>query len=82
MFLVQHEKEIVTPILTYIRPPGRNLVVPITNADWEQNKCPFLRADYRCNVYEIRPTVCRMMAQVPTMSCPLLKRFTGKDLIP
>ena len=23
------------------------------------NKCPFLRADYKCNIYEHRPLICR-----------------------
>lgn len=44
----------------------------ITDPDFDKNKCPFLRADCKCNIYEERPQVCRDMAAVPRMPCPFL----------
>lgn len=39
------------------------------------NKCPFLRKDYRCNIYENRPEVCRLFGEIPKMPCDLRKKI-------
>lgn len=44
-------------------------VLAITNPDPMKNKCPFLRADYRCNIYENRPDVCRKFGEIPELKC-------------
>lgn len=41
---------------------GQN-VVAITNEDIAENRCPFQRYDYRCNIYDRRPKICRMFGE-------------------
>ncbi len=38
---------------------GRN-VLPITDPNPYKNKCPFLTITNRCNIYENRPTLCKL----------------------
>ena len=38
------------------------------------NKCPFLRADYKCNIYENRPEVCRQFGQIEELPCKFRKK--------
>ena len=33
-------------------------------------QCPMLSPDRRCNVYDIRPLICRLWGLVRTMRCP------------
>lgn len=33
--------------------------------DIQHNKCPFLRSDCKCNIYEDRPDVCKKMGEIP-----------------
>lgn len=54
--------------------PMFGAVFPITANDPKKNKCPFLRADYKCNIYENRPDICRKMGTVDKMPCNLIKR--------
>lgn len=56
---VLSEKEIQR-IKNYIRknnikPVNRNNILTQTNT----NKCPFLNEDYKCNIYSVRPEICR-----------------------
>lgn len=39
------------------------------------NKCPFLRADYKCNIYEHRPLICRKFGDCshPMLICRYMK---------
>lgn len=39
------------------------------------NKCPFLRTDYKCNIYEHRPTICRKFGDGshPLLTCKYIK---------
>lgn len=39
------------------------------------NKCPFLRADYKCNIYEHRPLICRKFGEGghPMLVCKYIK---------
>lgn len=48
---------------------GGQAILPWTANHPLANRCPFLRADYRCNIYEQRPSVCRLMAEVPELPC-------------
>lgn len=46
-----------------------------TSVSLMHNKCPFLRADYKCNIYEHRPHICRKFGDGshPLLSCSYLK---------
>lgn len=39
--------------------------------DLSNNKCPFLRKDYKCNIYDNRPTICRLFGEKnhPLLRC-------------
>lgn len=70
--LERYKDKIVNPILFTL--PQGPYVVAFTDADPANNKCPFLRADYKCNIYENRPEVCRLFGIVPQMPCKWLKK--------
>lgn len=38
-----------------------------------ENKCPFLKDDCTCNIYEYRPDVCRKFGQIPQLPCKYIK---------
>lgn len=60
---------IVNPLLsTHQIAPGA--ILAITEYNPEKNKCPFLREDCKCNIYHNRPEVCRLMGEIPRLSCP------------
>ena len=44
---------------------GRKLYLPITDTDFHKNKCPFLRDDYKCNIYDNRPWIRRVFGTPP-----------------
>lgn len=44
---------------------GRAHYLMITDKNPAKNKCPFLRADCKCNIYENRPVICRRYGQTP-----------------
>lgn len=59
---------IVNPIIEKAPfPDGSYLAV--TDYDPLKNKCPFLRKDYKCNIYHNRPEVCRLMGNIPELKC-------------
>ena len=70
--LVKYADKIVNPIL-YTEPIGIG-VFAVTNIDMMQNKCPFLRSDYKCNIYDKRPSVCRKFGEIEELPCELLKK--------
>lgn len=47
--------------------------IPFTNDNPMLNKCPFLRSDYKCNIYENRPDVCRKFGTIPELPCKFIK---------
>ena len=65
-----YKDKIVNKILStkYI---GKGVVVYITNEVWKENKCPFLRKDCLCNIYENRPYICKRMGETMDMRCYL-----------
>lgn len=46
-----------------------------TAAKIADNKCPFLRTDYKCNIYEHRPLICRKFGsgEHPLLTCEYMK---------
>lgn len=67
--LTKYADKIVTPIKATEEIFGGAAVLPWTANHPLANRCPFLRSDYRCNIYEHRPAVCKLMAEVPEMPC-------------
>ena len=49
-------------------------IVAFTNPDPNKNKCPFLRADCKCNIYENRPEVCRLFGTIEKLKCSYIKK--------
>lgn len=45
-------------------------VLPWTSSDVMENRCPFLTRDYRCNIYDNRPEVCRKFGEIEQLPCP------------
>ncbi len=70
--LEKYADKIVTPVVGTMTVFGA--VLALTGNKIKSNKCPFLRADYKCNIYENRPDVCRKMGIVEKMPCPHLKQ--------
>lgn len=65
-----NKKNIVNPIIRLLEQEakdndGRKLYLPVTDNSFKNNKCPFLRGDCRCNIYDNRPWVCRMFGTPP-----------------
>lgn len=63
---------IVTPV-KYTMPIGCG-ILPFTDEDPMKNKCPFLRKDYKCNIYDNRPDVCRKFGQIDELPCKFIRR--------
>ena len=42
--------------------------------DLLNNPCPFLRHDYKCNIYEHRPEVCRLFGEIKELPCKYIKK--------
>ncbi|MBO7617316.1 MAG: YkgJ family cysteine cluster protein [Bacteroidales bacterium] len=70
--LEKYKDKIVNPVLTTLNLFGA--VVPFTGKDLKSNRCPFLRQDLKCNIYENRPDICRKMGLVERMPCQHLKK--------
>ena len=69
--LVRYADRVVTPWL-YTMPVGP-ATVPVTDRDPMKNRCPFLRADCRCNIYDVRPAICRKYGEIPELRCEYRK---------
>lgn len=39
----------------------------------KKNKCPFLRTDHLCNIYENRPEICRLYGEIDELKCKYRK---------
>lgn len=68
--LFTNKKRIVTPYKRLIEQEAcdnesRKLFLPITDEDLKKNKCPFLRDDFKCNIYNQRPWICRVFGTPP-----------------
>ena len=70
--LDRFKEKIVNKVLFIL--PMHGAQVAFTDEDPGRNKCPFLRADYKCNIYENRPDVCRKFGVIPELPCKWIKR--------
>lgn len=77
--LTQFADKVVTPVIS-TEPMSFNPEFPpseyvFTSHDIERNKCPFLRTDYKCNIYEHRPAICRKFGDGshPLLTCQYIK---------
>lgn len=64
--------KIVNPVL-FVLPLVGSVPVAFTNEKPELNKCPFLRKDLKCNIYENRPEVCRKFGQIAELPCRYIR---------
>lgn len=66
-YINSHRKKIVNPIIELVArsevETKDDKVIPMTSRDASSNKCPFLRSDYRCNVYGSRPHLCKIFGE-------------------
>ena len=63
-------KKVVTPYKRLLEQEmtddkGQRLYIPVVDEDFHKNKCPFLRDDYKCNIYDQRPWICRAFGTPP-----------------
>jgi len=70
--LERFKDKIVRPVLFTDNLFGA--LVAFTDPSPENNKCPFLRDDYKCNIYENRPEVCRLYGMIERLPCQWLKK--------
>lgn len=63
------KKKVITPwkrlVEHGIGNNGEMLYVAVVDEDFNKNKCPFLRDDYKCNIYDQRPWICRAFGTPP-----------------
>lgn len=79
-FVKKHEDKIITKIIGII-PLSANPQQGFfeeqelckTAEEPNKNKCPFLRSDYKCNVYDDRPRICRIYGEIPELTCKFRK---------
>lgn len=64
-----YKKKVITPWKRLIEHGrgnnGEMLYVAVVDEDFHKNKCPFLRDDYKCNIYDKRPWICRVFGTPP-----------------
>lgn len=79
--LEKYADKIVTPVIDTV-PLGPAVVaftVPVSDRldlmanAMHHNRCPFLRHDYTCNIYEHRPDVCRKFGEIEQLPCNFRK---------
>lgn len=63
---------IVNPVIAFT--PFGGVRIAMTDMDLDRNKCPFLRADCKCNIYENRPNVCRKWEKSQNYLVSILRR--------
>ena len=64
--------KIINPVICTV-PAGRGEVA-VTDGNPFENKCPFLREDYKCNIYENRPQICRLFGEIKELKCKFRKK--------
>ena len=62
--------------------PFGGVRIAMTSWDIDKNKCPFLRKDFKCNIYENRPVVCRKFGEIPELPCEYLKDTSVQKKLP
>lgn len=76
--LERFASQIVNPVIGFT--PFGGVKIVMTSWDLDKNKCPFLRADCKCNIYENRPDVCRKMGEIPELPCKYFKDTSESKL--
>ncbi len=71
--LVRFADKIITPVIETERMTN-GAILPLTAPDVMENKCPFLTHNYKCNIYDNRPEVCRLFGEIETLPCPMKKK--------
>ena len=71
-FIKKYKRKVITQPKRTMSIYGGRAEMYMTSEDIDENKCPFLRDDYKCNIYKNRPDVCRRMAVISRMPCPFL----------
>lgn len=69
-FFSAFRKKVITPYKRLLEQEmtddkGQRLYIPVVDEDFNKNKCPFLRDDYKCNIYDQRPWICRAFGTPP-----------------
>lgn len=70
--LERFKDKIVNPVIDIVWFGGVRLTITSTNMD--SNKCPFLRRDFKCNIYENRPDVCRKFGEIDKLPCKFMRK--------
>ena len=70
--LERFSSAIVNPLLFIA--PLHGAMVAFTHPNPKENKCPFLRADYKCNIYENRPQICKLFGEIKQLPCKYLNK--------
>lgn len=70
--LERFKDKIVNPVIDIVWFGGVRLTITSTNMD--SNKCPFLRRDFKCNIYENRPDVCRKFGETDKLPCKFMRK--------
>jgi Fe-S-cluster containining protein len=72
-FVQSHSKQVVNPVRSVMDTPYNPSLPPskiyVTSAKILNNKCPFLRPDHLCAVYDDRPEICRRIGGVGRYDC-------------
>lgn len=68
--LERFSNKIVNPVIGFA--PFGVVRISITSWNLDNNKCPFLRSDFKCNIYEDRPDVCRKFGEIDELPCKYL----------
>ncbi len=74
----QFADKIVTPVIARECVPPSSKDLPLseiayTSEDLARNRCPFLRHDFKCNIYEDRPKICRIFGEIEELKCKFRK---------
>jgi len=69
--LERFSSAIVNPVLFIA--PLHGAMVAFTAPNYKDNKCPFLRKDFKCNIYDQRPEICHLFGEIKQLPCKFLK---------
>lgn len=69
--LWEDQKKNVVRKVMFVYQHDENNIMPVT----KDLRCPFLKEDYSCNIYNVRPWICRLYGKGghDCLSCPYLK---------
>lgn len=80
-----YKKHIVNPIIDKEQygsdEKGNPMYMYYTSLNADENKCPWLKANCRCAIYERRPNICRIFGTTPNvrfLNCHFLSGIPDK----